>query len=131
MQLKNNYDKNVFNGDIGIITDINTEDRILTIDFDERSITYEYEELDEIVHAYAISIHKSQGSEYAAAIIIIFTQHFTLLQRNLVYTAITRAKKLCIVIGQSKAIAMAIRNNKGNERKTFLKEFLTTDLQCT
>jgi len=130
MQIRNNYEKLVFNGDIGSIEDINTEDRIISIKFDERIIEYEFEELDEIILAYAISIHKSQGSEFNAVIIPIYTQHFTLLQRNLIYTAITRAKKLCIFIGQVKAIAMAIKNNKSLKRKTFLKEFLTTDLQC-
>lgn len=130
MQLRNNYDKAVFNGDIGTITDINTEDRIITVCYDERLIAYESSELDELVLAYAISIHKSQGSEYSAAIIPIFMQHFTLLQRNLIYTAITRAKKLCIFIGQPRAIAMAIKNNKGTVRKTFLQQYLTTDLQC-
>lgn len=130
MQLRNNYDKHVFNGDIGVVDDINTQDHILHVRFDERIIEYESSELDELVLAYAISIHKSQGSEYAAAIIPIFMQHFTLLQRNLVYTAITRAKKLCILIGQSRAIAMAIKNNKGTERVTFLQQFLTTDLKA-
>jgi len=130
MQLRNNYDKNVFNGDIGEIVDINLEDRELLVDFDGRTVEYDYSDLNEIVLAYSISIHKSQGSEYAAAIIPIFTQHFTLLQRNLIYTAITRAKKLCIFMGQPKAIAMAIKNNKSLVRKTFLKEFLTTDLEC-
>ena len=93
-------------------------------------LSYEFSEVDELVLAYAMSIHKSQGSEYAATIIPIFTCHFTLLQRNLLYTAITRSKRLCIIIGQTKAIAMAIKNNKGITRKTFLKEFLTSDLQC-
>jgi exodeoxyribonuclease V alpha subunit len=130
MQLKNNYDKNVFNGDIGTITELNVDDKTMVVTFDGRPIPYEFDELDELTLSYAISIHKSQGSEYQAAIIPIFTQHFTLLQRNLVYTALTRAKKLCILIGQPKALAMALRNNKGLERKTFLKEFLTTDLQC-
>lgn len=130
MQLKNNYDKGVFNGDVGSVAEINSEDRTLVLSFDERPVPYEADELDEITLAYAISIHKSQGSEYPAVIIPLFTQHFTLLQRNLVYTALTRAKKLCIVLGQPKAIAMAIKNTKGVERKTFLKEFLTTDLQC-
>lgn len=128
MQLKNNYDKHVFNGDIGQITDINLNDKQLTCDFDGRIVEYEISELDELTLAYAISIHKSQGSEYAAVIIPIFTQHFTLLQRNLLYTAITRAKKLCILIGQTRAIAMAIKNNKTIERKTFLKQLLLGDL---
>lgn len=131
MQIKNNYDKNVFNGDIGRITAIDAENQQLHVSFYEQAdLVYEYSELDELVLAYATTIHKSQGSEYDAAIIPLFTQHFTLLQRNLVYTALTRAKKLGIFIGQTKAIGMAIRNNKGLERKTFLTEFLTTDLTC-
>lgn len=130
MQIRNNYDKKVFNGDIGTIHDIDLEDHILFVAFDQLIIEYEFNELDELVLAYAITIHKSQGSEYAAVVIPIFMQHFMLLQRNLLYTAITRAKKLCIFIGQPKAIAMAIKNNKGIERKTFLQEFLTTDLTC-
>ena len=130
MQLRNNYDKHVFNGEIGIITDINTEDQMVLVRFDDRIIEYDRSDLNELVFAYAISIHKSQGSEYAAAIVVLFTQHFTLLQRNLIYTAITRAKKLCIFIGQPKAIAMGIKNNKSLVRKTFLKEFLTSDLEA-
>ncbi len=98
--------------------------------FYERIVEYETDDLDELVLAYAISIHKSQGSEYPAVIIPIFMQHFTLLQRNLIYTAMTRAKKLCIIIGQPKALAMAIKNNKSLTRTTFLTQFLTTDLQC-
>lgn len=128
MQLKNNYDKAVFNGDIGTIVEIKTGDQTLICNYDGRLVDYEFGELDELTLAYAISIHKSQGSEYDAVIIPIFTQHFTLLQRNLLYTAITRAKKLCILIGQTKAIAMAVKNNKTIERKTFLKQLLTTEL---
>lgn len=130
MQIRNNYDKFVFNGDMGIIEDIDIDDKKLFIRFEKKVLEYENSELDEIVLAYAISIHKSQGSEYDAAIIPIYTQHFTLLQRNLIYTALTRAKKLCIIIGQVRALAMAIKNNKSLERKTFLKEYLTTDLEC-
>lgn len=130
MQIRNNYDKAVFNGDIGIIEDINISDKIIFVKFYERIVEYETSDLDELVLAYAISIHKSQGSEYPAVIIPIFMQHFTLLQRNLIYTALTRAKKLCIIIGQPKALAMAIKNNKGLARTTFLTQFLTTDLQC-
>lgn len=130
MQIRNNYDKHVFNGDIGGITAIDTEERILNVSYGDHDVAYEFSELDEIVLAYAITIHKSQGSEYGAAIILLFTQHFTLLQRNLIYTAITRAKKLCILIGQPRAIAMAVKNNKATERITFLHEFLTTDLVC-
>ncbi len=128
MQVRNNYDKNVFNGDIGRIEDVDTQEQMLIINFYERLIEYDFSELDELMLAYAITIHKSQGSEYQAAIIPIFMQHFTLLQRNLIYTAITRAKRLCIMIGQAKAIGMAINNVKNVKRKTFLQEFLTTDL---
>ena len=130
MQTRNNYDKHVFNGDIGSIESINHQDKILTIVYPEKAVEYDFLEIDELVLAYAISIHKSQGSEFDAVIIPLFVQHFTLLQRNLVYTALTRAKRFCIIIGQPKALAMAIRNNKGTVRTTFLSEFLTTDLQC-
>jgi exodeoxyribonuclease V alpha subunit len=130
MQIRNNYDKNVFNGDTGTIDDINITDKIITVRFYDRLVEYEYSDLDELVLAYAISIHKSQGSEYPAVIIPIFMQHFTLLQRNLIYTAITRAKKLCILIGQPKAIAMAIKNNKSFDRITFLQKYLTSDLKA-
>ena len=130
MQIRNNYDKHVFNGDIGSIESINHQDKIITITYPEKAVEYDFLELDELVLAYAISIHKSQGSEFDAVIIPLFMQHFTLLQRNLVYTALTRAKKFCIIIGQPKALAMAIKNNKGTVRTTFLSEFLTTDLVC-
>jgi exodeoxyribonuclease V alpha subunit len=130
MQIRNNYDKNIFNGDIGHIEDINTEDNGLLVRFDHDLVEYEKIELDELVLAYAISVHKSQGSEFSAVIIPLFMQHFTLLQRNLLYTAVTRAKQLCIIIGQPKAIAIAVKNNKNIERITFLQDFLTTDLAC-
>ena len=130
MQIRNNYDKAVFNGDTGSIEDINISDKIIFVKYYERIVEYESNELDELVLAYAISIHKSQGSEYPAVIIPIFMQHFTLLQRNLIYTALTRAKKLCIIIGQPKALAMAIKNNKSLARTTFLNQFLTSDLRC-
>src|SRR3990167_3237503 len=131
MQIKNNYDKSVFNGDMGTIETIDAEEKNLFIRFyDNKLIEYDFSEMDELVLAYATSIHKSQGSEYSAVIIPIYTRHFALLQRNWVYTAITRAKKLCIFIGQPKALAMAIKNNKSVKRTTFLNEFLTTDLEC-
>ena len=130
MQIRNNYDKFVFNGDLGTIHDIKSVDQKMFVSFGDRVLEYDFAELDELVLSYAISIHKSQGSEFSAVIIPIFMQHFILLQRNLIYTAITRAKKLCILIGQPKAIAMGIKNNKGIERNTFLKEFLTTDLEA-
>jgi len=130
MQIKNNYDKAVFNGDIGYIDSINVQDREIHVQYPEQRIVYEGHELDEIVLAYAISIHKSQGSEFDAVIVPLFMQHFTLLQRNLIYTAITRAKKLCIFIGQIKAIAIAITNDTQKKRITFLKEQLTTGITC-
>ncbi|MFA6066757.1 MAG: ATP-dependent RecD-like DNA helicase [Candidatus Babeliaceae bacterium] len=124
MQIKNNYDKNTFNGDIGVIDSINTIDKTLGVSFGNRLVEYDFDELNELVLAYAITIHKSQGSEYPAVIIPIFMQHFTLLQRNLVYTAITRAKKLCVIIGEPRALAMAIKNSKKQQRITFLEKFL-------
>jgi exodeoxyribonuclease V alpha subunit len=130
MQIRNNYDKLVFNGDIGTITGIDLNEQQVMITYYDKPIVYEMNELDELVLAYAVTIHKSQGSEYPVVIIPLFMQHFTLLQRNLIYTAITRAKKLCIFIGQTKALAMAIKNNKSVLRTTFLQQFLTTDLAC-
>ena len=130
MQIRNNYDKFVFNGDMGIIDSINKEDQKLFIKFNDRVLEYDFAELSELLLSYSVSIHKSQGSEFSAVIIPIFMQHFMLLQRNLIYTAITRAKKLCILIGEPRAIAMGIKNNKGVNRNTFLKEFLTSDLEA-
>lgn len=129
MQIKNNYDKHVFNGDIGIITTIDKESKTVHVQYDAM-VTYEFNQLDELVLAYAISIHKSQGSEYDAAIIPLVMQHYTLLQRKLLYTAITRAKKVCVLIGQPQAFWMAIKNHTLQERITFLEAFLTSDLQA-
>ncbi len=130
MQVRNNYDKNVFNGDTGIIESIDKTDRTMQVNFFGHKVEYDFSELDELMLAYAISIHKSQGSEFDAAIIPIFMQHFMLLRRNLIYTAITRAKKLCIFIGQPKAIGMAINNAKDIKRVTFLDQYLKSDLKC-
>ncbi len=120
MQIRNNYDKDVYNGDIGRIVVLDAKERTLTVRFDERNVTYNFDELDEIVLAYAISIHKSQGSEYPAVIIPLMTQHYMLLQRNLVYTGVTRGKKLVVLVGESKALSMAVKNNKTQKRFTRL-----------
>lgn len=130
MQIRNNYEKFVFNGDMGTITAIDKADQNIMVAFGNQEHTYEMSDLNELVLAYAISIHKSQGSEFKVVIIPIFMQHFVLLQRNLIYTAITRAKNFCLLVGQPKAIGMGIRNAKGSERVTFLRQYLTTDLEA-
>ena len=124
MQIMNNYDKEIYNGDIGRIVDIDTEGQEVLVSIDGREIPYDFSELDELVHAFAVSIHKSQGSEYPAVVIPILTQHYILLQRNLLYTGVTRGKKLVVIIGTKKAMAIAIRNNKTQERYTLLGERL-------
>lgn len=124
MQMRNNYDKEVFNGDVGFIRDVDSEEATLTVDFDGKTVNYERSELDELVLAYASTVHKSQGSEYAAVVIVIATQHFKLLQRNLLYTAVTRGKKLVCIVGTHKAAAIATRNNEVRQRQTALAERL-------
>ena len=124
IQTVNNYDKNIFNGDIGIISRIDPEEGVCVIEFDGLEISYELSELDEIKLAYAITIHKSQGSEYPVVIIPMVMQHFTLLQRNLIYTAITRGKSLVILIGQKKAIGIAVKRDAQMRRLTYLVEWL-------
>ncbi len=127
MQIKNNYDKEVFNGDIGIIERVNLEERTLIIDFDGRHIEYEDMELDEIVLAYATTIHKAQGSEYPVVVMPLLMEHYVMLQRNLVYTGITRAKKILVIVGTKKALAYSVKNLKVTERNTMLKERLCQD----
>jgi len=124
IQTENNYDKEVFNGDIGQISRIDPNDREVAVRYDDREVLYDFNELDEIVLAYAISIHKSQGSEFSAVVIPLATQHYLLLQRNLVYTGITRGKKLVVLIGQSKALQMAVRNSRSEQRFSGLIERL-------
>lgn len=125
IQTVNNYDKEVFNGDIGTICSIDLEESQLQIEFDGRKVEYESHELDEVSLAYAASIHKSQGSEYPAVVIPLATQHYMMLERNLVYTAVTRGRKLVVIIGQANALAMAVRNKKATKRVTALVERLT------
>jgi exodeoxyribonuclease V alpha subunit len=123
IQLVNNYDKEVFNGDIGRIAAIDTEEGLLTIDFDGRHVEYETGELDEVALAYATTVHKAQGSEYPAVVIPLATQHYTLLQRNLLYTAVTRGKRLVVLIVQPKALNIAVRQT-GAGRLTRLQQRL-------
>ena len=124
MQIVNNYDKEVYNGDIGRITAIDMESQEVKVSIDDREIIYDFSDLDELIHAYAVSIHKSQGSEYPVVIIPILTQHYVLLQRNLLYTAVTRGKKLVVIVGTKKAVAIAVKNNKTEKRYTLLKDRL-------
>ena len=120
MQIKNNYDKDVYNGDIGTITKIDGDESRLYVKMDTGTVSYEFSELEELVNAYAVSIHKSQGSEYPAVVIPLLTQHYVLLQRNLLYTAITRGKKLVVIVGQKKAMRIAVENDKTRTRYTRL-----------
>jgi exodeoxyribonuclease V alpha subunit len=116
MQTRNNYDKDVFNGDIGRIRKIDLEAQEVTVDYDGRSVVYEIDELDELTLAYALTIHKSQGSEYPAVILPLHTQHFLLLQRNLLYTAVTRGRKLVVIVGSRKALALAVERHNPSQR---------------
>lgn len=124
IQMVNNYDKEIFNGDIGFITKIEVEESVLHIEFDGRTVIYEISDLDELSLAYATTIHKSQGSEYPAVVIPIAMQHYTLLERNLLYTGITRGKSLVVLIGQKKALALAVRTVRSAERLTNLTDRL-------
>ena len=124
MQVRNNYEKEVFNGDIGVIADVDLEDRNLRVIFDDRHVEYDISELDELVLAYATTIHKSQGSEYPIVVIPVLMNHYIMLQRNLIYTGITRAKKILILAGTKKALGYAVRNVTVTKRNTMLKERL-------
>lgn len=120
MQTQNNYDKEVFNGDIGWLFAINQVDHTLTVDFEGRAVVYDWSEADQLVLAYAVSVHKAQGSEFPVIVIPLVTQHYMMLQRNLLYTAVTRAKKLCVLVGSKRAIGIAIKNDKVSRRFTAL-----------
>jgi len=124
MQVRNNYDKEVFNGDLGTVTKFDPVMKEMTIDFDGRAVVYEYGQLEEIALAYAISVHKSQGSEYPAVVMPLLTQHYMLLQRNLLYTAVTRGQKLVVLVGSRKALAMAVKNDKVQRRYSLLRQRL-------
>ena len=124
MQIENDYDKEVYNGDIGYIENVEPDDGELIATFDGRLVTNGFGELDTLLPAYAATIHKSPGSEYPAVVIPVVTQHYTMLQRNLLYTGVTRGKKLVVLVGQKKAVAIAIRNISGRRRWSRLGEWL-------
>jgi exodeoxyribonuclease V alpha subunit len=124
MQIENDYDKEIYNGDIGYIENVNPDDGELTANFDSRTVTYGFGELDTLVPAYAATIHKSQGSEYPAVVIPVLTQHYAMLQRNLLYTGVTRGKRLVVLVGQKKAVVIAVRNVSGRRRWSKLGEWL-------
>jgi exodeoxyribonuclease V alpha subunit len=122
MQVENDYDKD--NGDLGVVSRIDMEEGELAVDFDGREVIYGFAELDELVLAYATTIHKSQGSEYPAVVIPLTTQHYVMLQRNLVYTGVTRGKRLVVLVGQRKALAIAVRGARTRRRWSKLREWL-------
>ncbi|MBO4448717.1 MAG: AAA family ATPase, partial [Kiritimatiellae bacterium] len=124
MQLRNNYDKEVFNGDVGKVLKVDEEEGSLVADFDGRPVKYDASDLDELVLSYATTIHKSQGSEYPAVVVLMHTQHYVMLQRNLLYTAMTRGRKLVVLMGVPYAVSQAIKTNTVRERRTSLKEAL-------
>jgi exodeoxyribonuclease V alpha subunit len=124
MQIENDYDKEVYNGDIGYIANVDPDAGELTVDFDGHAVMYGFGELDALVPAYAATIHKSQGSEYPAVVIPVLTQHYAMLQRNLLYTGVTRGKRLVVLVGQKRAVAIAVRNVSGRQRWTKLHEWL-------
>lgn len=122
MQTKNNYEKDVFNGDIGFITSADMEESTCNITFDQRIVEYGFDELDDVTLAYCVTIHKSQGSEYKVVIIPVTMQHRIMLQRNLIYTAMTRAKKFLVFVGQRSALMYAIKNDRIARRYSSLKD---------
>jgi exodeoxyribonuclease V alpha subunit len=128
IQTENDYDKEVFNGDIGIVEHIDSVEHQVTIRFDDRLVKYAYGELDEVSLAYAITIHKAQGSEFLAVVIPVATQHYMLLQRNLIYTGITRGKRLLVLVGQKKAMGIAVHNDRPQSRYSGLLTSLRSDI---
>ena len=128
MQIRNNYDKDVFNGDVGRVLVIEGSEEVMTVRFQDRVVGYEFADLDELVLAYAMSVHKSQGAEFRAVVMPLTTQHYMMLQRNLLYTAITRARELVVLVGTKQALAMAVRNNQVAQRHTTLAERIRAGL---
>ena len=124
MQTENNYDREVYNGDIGIVTALDAEEEELVVDFDGREVSYPYGELDELVLCYATTIHKSQGSEYPVVVMPLSMQHYLMLERRLVYTGLTRGKQLVVMVGQKKALALAVKGSRSGRRWSKLREWL-------
>ena len=124
MQVENDYEREVYNGDIGFIAAVDAETGEMTVHFDGRDVVYGLGDLDALVPAYAATIHKAQGSEYPAVVIPLLTQHYPMLQRNLLYTGITRGRRLVVVVSSRKAVAIAVRNTSGRRRWTKLREWL-------
>ena len=124
IQFNNDYQREVFNGDMGFITNIDTEEQEVIVQFQERDVIYDYADLNELNLAWSVSIYKSQGSEYPVVLLPLYSQHFVMLNRNLLYTGLTRAKKLAIIIGNKKTISICVRSRKSQERYTQLKQRL-------
>jgi exodeoxyribonuclease V alpha subunit len=120
MQTRNNYEKGVYNGDIGRLAVMDRVEQTVVVDFEGRTVVYDWMDLDQVIHAFAISVHKAQGSEYPAVVIPMTMQHYLMLQRNLLYTAVTRARRLVVLVGTRKAIAVAVRNSKVRQRHSAL-----------
>jgi exodeoxyribonuclease V alpha subunit len=127
MQIRNNYERQVFNGDLGYITQIDLENQLVVTSFDGRPVGYDFYQLDELVHAYAISIHKSQGCEFPVVVIPLLTEHYRMLQRNLLYTAVTRARQVVVLVGSKRAMRLALNNNRISQRNTLLAQRLKDD----
>jgi exodeoxyribonuclease V alpha subunit len=127
--LRNNYERDVYNGDVGIVASVDEELGEVRVQLDDRVALYDFEDLDELTLAYACTVHKSQGSEYAAVILPMLPQHFMMLQRNVFYTAITRAKRLVVVVGDEKAVRMAVRNTRVTRRNTLLVDRLRNKIK--
>jgi exodeoxyribonuclease V alpha subunit len=125
MQVENDYDKEVFNGDLGIVAAIEPDAQEIAIDFDGRRVAYRFGELDQVVLAYATTIHKAQGSEYPAVVLTLAMQHYMMLRRNLVYTGITRARELVVVVGEKRALGLAVRGRPEERRWSKLREWLS------
>ncbi|MCC7422093.1 MAG: ATP-binding domain-containing protein [Planctomycetaceae bacterium] len=124
IRIENNYDRDVFNGDLGIVQKIDRVEQVMTVNFEGRSVEYDFGDLDELALAYVLSIHKNQGSEFPCVVIPLHTQHYLMLHRNLFYTAVTRGKRLVVLVGSKKALSMAVRRADAGQRHTALRKRL-------